>query len=31
MAQRVVSFKEKVVSPATKEMKDKARMILKEK
>ena len=28
MAQRVISFKEKVVSPATKEMKDKARTIL---
>ena len=30
MAQRVISFKEKVVSPATKEMKDKARTILNE-
>lgn len=31
MAQRVISFKEKVVSPATKEMKDKARTILNKK
>ena len=30
MAHRVISFKEKVVSPATKEMKDKANTILRE-
>ena len=28
MAQRIVAFKEKVTSPATKEMKDKARDVL---